>query len=40
MQQLLWGDILLILSRNGSEGVKPLKVTKGKVEPISTLLLL
>jgi hypothetical protein len=38
MQQLLWGDILLIPSRNGSESVKPLKATKGKAEPFSTLL--
>ena len=38
MQQLLWGDILLIPLRNGSESVKLLKVTKGKAEPFSTLL--
>ena len=28
MQQLLWGDILLIPLRNGSESVKLLKATK------------
>ena len=38
MQQLLWGDIPLIPSHNGSKSVKPLKATKGKAEPISTLL--
>ena len=38
MQQLLWGDMLLIPSRNSSESVKPLKATEGKAEPVSTLL--
>ena len=38
IQSLLWGDTLLIPSRNGSESVKPLEATKGKAEPFSTLL--
>ena len=33
IQLLLWGDILLIPSRNGNESVKLLKATKGKAEP-------
>ena len=35
IQSLLWGDTLLIPSHNGSKSIKPLKATKGKVEPIS-----
>ena len=38
IQSLLWGDILLIPSCNGSESIKLLKATKGKAEPFSTLL--